>query len=224
MSRFFPVSEQGRAIAEKGQTKGGVGFDPTEQQRPVRLNVFRLYLDAANTSKRLNIGGNGLWCVNASSMVAVAKIAFEDPGGEIPFLLGTSVRPGPFSRIFVTNDAQSGDWLDLAYIGGGGKLEIENPAKVYDNRPSKLNPLDDVTIAATSSGKLVDQNYNRQSLMIENLASNADAIRIGDDTVSGSKGLSLSPGQIMTIETTAEIHAYNTAGSGADIALLEFVY
>ncbi len=87
--------------------------------------------------------------------------------------------------------------------------------------PTGLQTTADQTVNSNSSGLIVAANNDRKEVIISNLADNGGKMRIGDSNVSSTRGVELSPGQSITLTTTAAIYAYNLGVSSQNVAILE---
>jgi hypothetical protein len=207
MARVYPVGPEGEA-----QT-------PYGERRPA-IQRFRLRLDNARNEERFNKGGNVLWAVQASSYTAIAEIAFHQRGqGQIPFSSGTFVRAGPFSEIFVTNSAQSGEWIDLLHVREKeGLFEIQNPGSVFDTvqlvTPTQLLTYADVSISAGSTTLITNSAAVREEIIVQSHPDNTNRVRIGDNNASGSRGIILEPGESATLNVTSSVYGYNVNNTG----------
>jgi hypothetical protein len=205
--RYYPVGPEGEAQRQYGE------------MRP-RISRRRINLDTARNSELVNLGGNSIWAVQASSFNAIIEIGFQEQGqGLIPFQKGTFVRVGPFSQIYITNSAQAGEWVDLVTVREeSGEFEIQNPGSTFDTvqlvTPTAFDTDSDISIAAGSSRLVIGNNNQREEVIVQSHPDNTNRARIGPSSVSGSQGVILGPGESITLNTTAPIYAYNTNNTG----------
>lgn len=216
MSRYYPVAREGGAQPQYGE------------KRP-RIGRKTIYLDNARDGEEVNIGGDVLWAVRASSYNALLDVAIhEQDQGRVPFQKGTFVRCGPFSQVYLFNEAQSGEWVEIVYARETWDFSIQNPGSTFDTVqtvvPTNLNSWPDKTISASSVGTVRSAKATRKESVIRSLSSNTNTVRVGNGDVGASQGLPLEPGQSLTINTTDIIQAYNLddAGDGSDVVIAGF--
>ena len=95
----------------------------------------------------------------------------------------------------------------------GGSLKLAVPVTLQD--------VADKALVAGVVTQVVPQNTSRREVLITNLASNSAIIRVGSASVSGTRGTELTPGQTLTLDTTAAVYAYSA--SALSVAILEIV-
>lgn len=77
----------------------------------------------------------------------------------------------------------------------------------------------DVTLGTGSATSLVAARTNRKQVIVVNL-DGAINVRIGDSTITATRGARVGPGQSITLATTAQV--FGRAESGTpDVAILE---
>ena len=86
-----------------------------------------------------------------------------------------------------------------------------------------LIPTADVSVGAGVSAVVVAANVNRKNLIITSLSSNSAAGRVGDNTVTATKGAELMPGGSIELRTTAAVSIFNTHSAGQSFSILEEV-
>lgn len=129
-----------------------------------------------------------------------------------------------FSVVEVVND--SGANLTFQIEVGFGSVEsddvsISGTVNVEIQAHSGLSTTADDSIAATTTEQVLASNANRKEAIIGNLASNSDVVRVGDNNTGAGRGIELSPGQFLTLETTAAIYVYNAHSSAQSVCILE---
>lgn len=191
------------------------------------INLWRIPLDVARSEVEWDFGAsNFLWAYAASSDSVELEIKFnQQSSGALPIQKGMVIRGVRFARTFLTNQAQSGGFIDLMTVreGEGGLVSVENPAVSFTGvsitRPSVVDTVSDVSVNATSSGQVLAANADRFRAFINNLSGNT--VRVGDSNVGATRGLPLEPGETVDFEGTEAIHVYNPGGVAADIAVME---
>lgn len=211
--RIYPQSYEGVAKPE-------YGIDTN----CLKSKVFDL--STARNLLEIEIGGNVLWSMEATSRTAYIDVYFNDQLRDpIRYRLGLFIRGVPFSRIYVTNPAQAGETITLFYaVEEMSKIEIENPSlrftEIDITKASVLNSATDVTLAAASTTQILAANAARRFAIIGNLTANAQILRIADSNAAAARGQELAPGESITIETTEAIYGYNPGGAGQDVSVV----
>ena len=228
---------EGRDITEHGQQRriypqSWPGDAPPEfgiAANSIKIKRIDLTLARA-TPFAYDFGGSILWAVRASSLAALAMISLGDmalSSDPIPFQSGMFVRGVRFSRIYVTNTAQVGEWIEfLTAVEGPDNIQIENPAASFAYVTlapwsNVINTYTDVSIAATTTAVVLAVNLARFKAFIQSDPGNAGNVRIGDLNVVVNRGITVTPGGIIEIESTEAIYCYNPAGAAQIISVME---
>ena len=82
--------------------------------------------------------------------------------------------------------------------------------------PSTFEAVDDATLGAATADLILAANANRKEVILSN-DTGAD-IRIGDSTVSATKGYKMLSGATMIISTSAAIYGYSVGGGDISIS------
>jgi len=204
MPRIFPHGPEGEAPPEFGIDANAV------KTTTVDLTAARL------TPERIEIAGSILWAVASSSVGALVNIYLNDQQRDgIPFQRGMFIRGVRYSRVYVANAAQPGEWITLVYaVEGPRNVQIENPAAQFTlidlTKATVFNALADlVLVAAAAAVQVLPANAARRVAILGNLAANGNIFRVGDATCAANIGQELAPGDSIRIETTEAIFAYN---------------
>lgn len=211
--RIYPQSYEGIAKPE-------YGFETN----CLKSKLFDL--STARNLVQVEIGGNVLWTMEATSRTAYMDVYFNDQLRDpVRYRLGLFIRGVPFSRIYVSHPAQAGETLTLFYaVEELSKIEIENPSLRFTEidltKATVLDSVADVTLAATATTQILPANAARRSAIIGNLISNVQVLRIGDAAAAAGRGQELAPGESITIETTEAIYGYNPGGAGQDVTAI----
>lgn len=78
----------------------------------------------------------------------------------------------------------------------------------------------DVNIAGASSALLAAGDATRLALVVANPATNTDPVRVGGAGVGAASGIELSPGDSITLATTAAVHGYNPKAGAQTVQVL----
>lgn len=214
--RIYPQTFPGEAQPEYGI-------------RASTVKIWTIYLDNARTvPEKKELGGNVLWVVGASGLGAVATIYLGDEqiaGDGFQVSEGFFLGGLAFSRVFVENTAQAGEYLTvLTAVDDSREVRISNPGTLYNEidlvKASVLDSAADVTLGAAATTQILAANNARRAAIIANLAGNSNTMRIGDSNAAAARGIPLAPGESITIESTESIHGYNPGGAGEDVAVI----
>lgn len=77
------------------------------------------------------------------------------------------------------------------------------------------------SITGTAAQIPATELANRKSIVITN-ESTTESIRVGDSTVSASKGTLIKPGQTMAFDLDTGLHAIRVGATSANISINEF--
>lgn len=183
------------------------------------IQTRRILLDTAQTLKAEEIGGTCIWAYNASSLTAEVDIRVNDQlRAAIPFKRGQFVNGIPFSRLYVSNTAQAGEWIDLfvAVEQQVGKIDIVNPSALAQavelTKATEIRLASDRILAAGAKTIITSIGATGRSVNIRSLDSNIAELRIGDTNVTATTGEPLFPGEKKSIECIESVYAWNPAG------------
>ncbi|MFH1931046.1 MAG: hypothetical protein ABIN18_05595 [Pseudomonadota bacterium] len=201
--RLFPKSFEGQAPREFGM---GANI----------LKTRTFTLTVARDLEEIEIGGSCLWAIAATSLGAWIDIRVNDQLRDpVRFQQGMFIRGIPFSRLFVTHDAQAGETITLFFAVEAevNNIEIVNPSIGFNNinvtKATVLDTVADVALAAAATTQILAANAARRQALITNLAANASTFRIGDAAAAAARGVELAPGETIGLETTEAIFGYN---------------
>jgi len=189
--------------------------------------VFRIYLDNAKSKEFWSFSGNYFCLLDASHNDAWIKVNFNrvetDP---IKFEKGLIIRR-PFTKFWVTSDAQSGKWVDILVGATSPKL-----LEIIDNRTALIQSTlleairdelkgdtdeenwDTEKTVGTSAVQVLASNSDRKCLLVQAKSTNTGIIYIGfDNTVTSTKWVAeLQAGQSLMIDDyRGEIYAIASA-------------
>ena len=216
-NRIFPRSFEGQSPKEFGLAVNAI-------------KTRRITLDSARTNQEFEMGGSLLWCYNASSVGATATISFGDPSiasDGIIFKQNMMVRGVDFSRLLITNTAQAGEYLDLAYVvegEGGQNIEIENAASSFTAvtlaKATGFSSATDISLLPTATTLIAPADATRREIFIKNLSTNTQTFRIGDSGAGATDGFPLEPGDGLVITTTGAVYGYNPGAGAESVAVI----
>lgn len=94
---------------------GGVDFEELKSQRVQVYKILQLDLATARTDEEFVITGNYVYAITATDVDTTASLRFNEQFRSlVPLYLGRGVK-APFYRVFITNTAQAGKTIDLAF-------------------------------------------------------------------------------------------------------------
>jgi hypothetical protein len=191
------------------------------------IKVRRLDLTAARDLDNLDLGGTTIWIPRASSGGAWIDVRVNDQLRDpLRFQLGMFVRGVPFSRLYVSSDAQAGEWIDVAIVRENtwDNIEVVNPSIQFaeiDLTPATvLDTAADVVIVAAAAAAVVKAPLATQrTAFIHSLVTNGQPVRIGDAAVGAARGMVLNPGETLVISTTEAIYGWTAAGANQTLTV-----
>lgn len=205
IGRFYPEPAQGVAPRQFALNAN-------------RVKTRKILLDNAREHERVNIGGVFLWAVEASSRTAKMYVSLSEESGDqgIPFKEGSAFQGVPFSSVWITNDAQAGEWLTLVYVvSAEGQINIDNPGALFTSvslvRPSTAGDAADVTIANGATNTIA-ADATRSALIIGFHPDNTGNLRTGP-AAAAARGRIGQPGIEHIYDTTAAIKIHNDTGA-----------
>lgn len=200
---FFPNALPTQAPPETGSGAAAV-------------RLQRIPLDNARDDVEINIKGNFLWAIAASDISAITSIKFNDQSGTaFPFRRGSAIGGLPFNRLYVTNSAQAGKYIDVLTVIETpiGPFRIQNPDIAFNEVTLTLASTNEfgtyAQIVPTAIELAVAALPNRRRLLVKASVNNTTAVRVGDAglTLAGTgPGWGLDPGDELVLETQDELY------------------
>jgi len=182
-------------------------------------------LDTALEDEPIEIVGSVLYCVEATTKNATAKVKFNERVGDgFLFKEGSFIAGIGFSRLFITASAQAGESITLMYAVETDEIRIINPAEQQNDvdliKGSDFQGVADVTLGAAGATTIISADSTRRSAFITNLSGNAATIRVGGvGSVGAAQGTPVAPGETLTLsDCTDGVAAYNPGGA-QDVAV-----
>lgn len=212
--RVYPVAGEGPAT-------------PRFAEGAPQIFTRLIDLSVARQNERFSATGTILWAISASSLDAALTINFNDQRGQgIAFQQGMMLRGLKFDQLFLTNIAQAGQTITLFYsVETDTTLQIENPLIAFQNvtldQPDNLASTADVSIPTAATAVVIAARAARHISILSNLNANPREFRVGDASVTATRGIELLPGQSIEILGTAEISAFNPHTAAQSIAVIE---
>jgi len=176
---------------------------------------------AAGEWVQLDITGEYIGCIKSN---AAFKVGADDntPQPMEQGLTFRTVAGESFTSIQILNTSASSNSIELA-VGEGqitdARLSLTADLTLSAN--NGISDLIDISIAAGVSAQVAAVNLNRREILIQNLSGNTSLFRVGATTAASARGVELMPGQTLTLETTAEIWAFNSDAGAQSLAVVE---
>lgn len=149
-------------------------------------------------------------------------IAFDDGDAYVlPVGVGVPVPEG-FKKIRIENQTGGAVTCTIA-VGEVGvddsRFSASGDVDVKVKGGETLSSAADVSLTANVATLLSSANSARREIMVSNLSTNGNVIRVGDNNVTSSRGVEISPGGTFVFTTTAAIYAF--CGVSQSIGILE---
>lgn len=189
--------------------------------KPQRIRDFRIHLQAG-VPRSLNVDGS---FYNVLSADGTVELQFDE-STKVTRSTGMSGTGANYERVTVTSAI---DQTVVLCLGHGAvsdnkiTLSDESVKAVGSTVPNSSGLIDDVTVPANTTFKIMDANPSRREVSIFSLASNLPDCRIGfNNTTSANRGGVIVPEGVATLATTSEIWVFNPhLTESATFAILE---
>jgi hypothetical protein len=184
-----------------------------------------LSIDRSTTPLQISGAGTFLACIEATDSAANATISFEVEDGDtnrrFVFKSGKRIR-APYASFYIYHTAQAGKTMKIMRGFDTRSLLVG-----FEDNSSDASTANLETALANSTAIVTNQvsvdnagndqirpiNLNRKRVTIKVPVTATEAVFIGITGVSAANGHRLDPGDAITLNTTAAIHAI-TAGAG----------
>ncbi len=136
------------------------------------MKILRYKLDNVKENHLRKVAGRSVKVFNASTSAAAISVAFEKGHQEeVPMQFPAMVgRDEDFDRVWLSHDAQPGQWVDLAFLEAGESLE----SPVGDRFGPPVHPIEDIVAISreTTATSYVDmyEVEPHRSLVVDRLA------------------------------------------------------
>lgn len=190
--------------------------------------VIRDYVIPAGEQLPIMIPGRFLMVLEAASALDITVIRKNSPVGEAEgveasFTYGP-LRPGEeFQGIKVSSSDGSAQTVKIGISDDEiGYQVMAGSINAIITSASGIDSQADVSITAESTVQLVAANTDRREIIIANLSTNTQTMRVGDSGAGTANGLPLPPGGSMVLTTSAAVYAYNPHATTAEsLAVME---
>jgi len=204
-----PFLEQPRPLRER------IGeLAPTSAGVRVDLSSARAIDDA----ERLNLGGRSIVAHKGSSPHAELEIRLErDSGKSFRLREGASITGARFDQVFVLNDAQPGEWLELLVTAAVLDV-VSTPTLVRDVRASVHDSPEAVTVGDAAIVEVLPVDRTRRRAVIQADRSNLGAVVLGgsaqESTLDVTNGFGeLEAGDSFEVHGTDAVYAIATVAA-----------
>ncbi len=185
--------------------------------------AFRIYTVTVPANDRVTIHASGAYVV-ALSATGSFDLGFEN-GPFTPFLSGLKVQLPPgekFKTVRLRDTSGNANIIQLG-IGFGDLTDarLNLSGKISVSVSQNIATVADVALAAGAATQIVAANAGRRAVIVKNLATNLQTMRIGDAAVGAARGVELAPGEAIVIDSGAAIYGYNPGGAAESVSVLE---
>ena len=161
------------------------------------IHLWQFDLSQGRTRVEEDLWGDHIYAIRATSILAEIKV-HPNGGDGIPFARDQAQPLPEFDHVEISNEVQAGEKITLQY-GFNPGMSVSRPAESLQSVKlsglSTVDSLDDVSIPAGSSKKVIDADPTRRKVILSNPEANSREFRIGDQTnVGPSNGFELNPG------------------------------
>lgn len=130
--------------------------------------------------------------------------------------------PGTFFELFrIRNDGGTAATVTIAYGFGefsDGRLVVTGGVAI--SSPTAFVTAADQSVPSGVATLICAANANRRQAIIQNFAASA-AIRVGDASVTATRGARIDAGGSFVVDVTAALYAYQASGAAVDVAVQE---
>lgn len=190
-------------------------------QRAHRLYTISL---EANEELPLQVPGRQVACLSATGNF---EIKLGDEGGFSGFAAGLkrtlAAADNDFHAVRIRDTSGAPNAIEL-FIGYGdiedSRLNLSAPIDVAG--AGSVPSTADVSLAATSATVIKAATTDRRRLHVTNLDTSV-TIRVGDASVTATRGRPVGPGETVALETSAAVSGYNPSAGAVSVAVLEEV-
>lgn len=189
------------------------------------------YSLVAGTARRLP-GGSYLRVMTAN---ADLTLTFFDESGS-PFgewvgvLGGFAIDAKEFSEKLGLTTARFGSVEVLSATNQDVEIAVSRVPVFFDRLTGTItttqasgatvDSVADVSLAAAATTLISAADSNRRELMVANLASNTQTLRIGDSGAAAANGIPLAPGSVITLTSQAAVYGYNPGAAAQLVAVM----
>lgn len=131
---------------------------------------------------------------------------------------GYELRPAePFDSVAIYNTNANANAIGV-FVGEDSEDYDRTASLVEIARAAEMNTVADVSVGAAAV-QIIGANVRRRRAIIKNNAASPNAVRIGPTgSITATRGVQLSPGATLILETTTAIYAIGEAAGPATIS------
>lgn len=214
-----------------------INFTPARQRTFEDVGFIDVDLSTARTKpEALGIAGrtifigtlpyDGKYEISSSKSVGQAILTLNEPNGN-PIEASKGMfydfstkenQEGVFNDVYIRNEAQSGKMLRIFFTTQTQIKPFSSEIEISGQIGTTLTPDADASVTTTVGAAKVAANASRKELIVKNTG--ASTIRIGDATITATKGDQLLAGEGRVITTTAALYARTETGTST-LSILE---
>lgn len=181
------------------------------------MSDYTLTLDGVN-AQSINAPGDFIH-VQSVSVTGLAVSIAADDGRAIQRFQGQGNRL-IYSRLTVSASAPCSVTIQAGYgYATDSRSSFDGTITAPVTPAAKNVTLPDVAVPATTQELLEGATANRLELVVGVASTQANGVRIGDNTVAAGKGTLVEPGQIVTFASADAVYAFNEGGAGVSVNL-----
>ncbi|PPE71808.1 hypothetical protein C3942_21675 [Solimonas fluminis] len=174
----------------------------------------------AGVEHPLQVDGDYFLVVKAASAV---QIQFDD-GTWLTRFQGDGMGVNTYRRVRLLSDADQDVIIALGYTGGArtptvGRSVVSGPINVAVDNPTQRPSADDVVIAAGATVQVLAADADRLSALVQLDELAPGLVRVGDSSVSGSRGTKVQPDDAAVCNGSAAVWVHNPNGVAVTVSL-----
>jgi hypothetical protein len=140
------------------------------------------------------------------------RLAIGEDENTILLKKGQGVIPGQFKSLRITNTGADPQTIDYVIGGGGGRVlddTINGTIAATLVASTVFSTISDLTVNGLT--EIAAVNASRKAITIAAAPGNTANVKVGDASTGAARGLTLQPGQSVTLSTTAAVYGYADA-------------
>lgn len=172
----------------------------------------------ANSGQDIGATGDFVY-LHTANLPLLVQVA----GQTVTMRAGDKRRVAEGFVFFRVENENASDVNAVFIVGRGDYSRQAVTGEVTLTTPATIASTADVSLAATATTQIKAANTDRREIIISNLSTNTQTMRIGESSAGASRGVELAPGASITLQTTAAVYGYNPGGSAESVGVLEVV-
>lgn len=187
------------------------------------MKPYRIEL-AAGEEKQVNALGDFIRVKTADAPLTIKALPKGQSGRQISAELsqGEQVTLDYECQTWRVKNTSANTQVVTLQIGAVKFSSSEFTGAVSIKPSSAVTTSPDVAVPQNTVTSVIAENSNRSGVIIQNNATGVEVVRVGDGSVSATQGLKIPAGQSLTLNTTAELFAYQNEIASLNVSVLEF--